>query len=46
VLRNGNVVITDDINLPVPEVGDADVGRGPHILFGYGGQFRGVRCHT
>jgi hypothetical protein len=45
VRRNRNDNIADDINTPVPEV-DADVRRGPHILFGYGGQIRSTRCHT
>jgi len=45
VWRNGNDAITDDINAPVREV-DAEVGRGPHIIFRCGGQVRGARCHT
>ena len=49
---NGNDALVDDISAPVLEVGDADVEREPQlsnhvdILFGFGGQVRGARCHT
>ena len=31
VWHNGNYAIADDISAPIPEVGDADVGRGPQL---------------
>lgn len=44
VWRNGNDAIGDGLNWPVPEV-DTEAGWGPRILFVYGAQVWGARCH-